>query len=99
MAVDGNHCRRRSNTPVFQAALDREGSPEAPAMQKVGVNGIESIEIFCPYCGEGIGILIDCSVGRQSYLEDCQVCCRPISIRAVVDESGFPRVEASAEDA
>ena len=39
---------------------------------------IESLE--CPYCGEWIDIVIDCSVGRQKYIEDCSVCCRPIVI-------------------
>lgn len=34
--------------------------------------------INCPYCGEGISVLIDCSVAEQAYIEDCQVCCRPI---------------------
>ena len=35
----------------------------------------------CPYCGETISLLVDCSDGDQSYIEDCQVCCRPIQVR------------------
>lgn len=38
-----------------------------------------SSDIHCPYCGERIGILLDASAGEQDYIEDCQVCCRPIS--------------------
>ncbi|MDX1519934.1 MAG: CPXCG motif-containing cysteine-rich protein [Gammaproteobacteria bacterium] len=34
--------------------------------------------IQCPYCWECISILIDPSVPHQEYVEDCQVCCRPI---------------------
>lgn len=34
----------------------------------------------CPWCGEGISILIDLSVPCQAYIEDCEVCCRPIEI-------------------
>ncbi|MDX2502938.1 MAG: CPXCG motif-containing cysteine-rich protein [Gammaproteobacteria bacterium] len=34
--------------------------------------------ISCPYCGESIHVMIDCSSGEQEYIEDCQVCCRPI---------------------
>ncbi|MBD8492408.1 CPXCG motif-containing cysteine-rich protein [Pseudomonas syringae] len=32
----------------------------------------------CPYCGESVDTLLDLSGGDQLYIEDCQVCCRPI---------------------
>jgi transcription elongation factor Elf1 len=35
---------------------------------------------FCPYCGEKISMVLDLSVRRQSYVEDCEVCCNPIEI-------------------
>ena len=35
----------------------------------------------CPYCGEPITMLIDLSVNSQTYIEDCEVCCRPVEIR------------------
>jgi len=62
------------------------------------MNNLEPVTIFCPSCGERIEILVDCSVERQSYIEDCQVCCRPITIRAVLDEAGLPLVEAGGEE-
>ena len=37
--------------------------------------------IQCPYCGERIAVQIDTSAGDQAYIEDCQVCCRPIEMR------------------
>lgn len=37
--------------------------------------------IHCPYCGESIHILVDASDMGSDYIEDCQVCCRPIEIR------------------
>ena len=40
----------------------------------------------CPYCGERITILVDHSVDVQTYVEDCEVCCRPITLTVVVDE-------------
>jgi len=40
--------------------------------------------IQCPYCGENIDILVDCSIDDQEYIEDCQVCCCPIVINATV---------------
>ncbi len=44
--------------------------------------------IDCPYCGENIDILVDTSVDEQSYIEDCQVCCRPIQMQTLVDHDG-----------
>lgn len=44
---------------------------------------MEEIEQFfqCPYCFEEISMLLDPSLdGSQSYIEDCEVCCRPIQI-------------------
>ena len=40
----------------------------------------------CPHCGEEISMVLDLSVARQSYIEDCEVCCRPIEIRCVVED-------------
>lgn len=59
---------------------------------------LPSFEIQCPYCGESIEILVDDSAGDQRYIEDCQVCCRPISITVSVDEEGGLQVDASSED-
>lgn len=41
--------------------------------------------ISCPFCGESISILLDLSAGSQDYIEDCQVCCRPIQIAFETD--------------
>jgi hypothetical protein len=54
--------------------------------------------IDCPYCGEPIEILIDASLPSQQYIEDCQVCCRPITLRVEVDADGEPQVRASGEN-
>ena len=42
---------------------------------------------YCPYCGETIELLIDPSEPFQEYIEDCFVCCRPITITVSIDES------------
>ena len=34
----------------------------------------------CPYCGETISMLLDTSVNKQVYIEDCEVCCNPIQV-------------------
>ena len=59
---------------------------------------LPAIDIACPYCGEWITLLVDDSVGVQHYIEDCQVCCRPIQVSVGVDEAGEPTVSARAED-
>jgi transcription elongation factor Elf1 len=42
----------------------------------------------CPYCGERISMLVDTSVREQSYIEDCEVCCRPIQVSFVAEPDG-----------
>jgi transcription elongation factor Elf1 len=44
---------------------------------------MEEIEKFfrCPYCHQKISMILDLSVDdTQVYIEDCEVCCRPIQI-------------------
>ena len=41
---------------------------------------LQTRAISCPYCGETIEIIVDCSIQDQDYIEDCQVCCRPINL-------------------
>ncbi|MDA0705180.1 MAG: CPXCG motif-containing cysteine-rich protein [Proteobacteria bacterium] len=54
--------------------------------------------IACPYCGEGIVVLVDESVPDQTYVEDCQVCCRPIVIETVEDIDGNVALSARSEN-
>jgi transcription elongation factor Elf1 len=48
----------------------------------------------CPYCGEEISMVLDLSVPRQTYVEDCEVCCYPIEIRYSVVEDELECFEA-----
>ena len=41
----------------------------------------ENAQIDCPYCGQPLEIALDPSVVAQTYIEDCQICCRPIQIQ------------------
>lgn len=34
----------------------------------------------CPYCWQEISMILDLSVEQQNYIEDCEVCCRPIQV-------------------
>jgi hypothetical protein len=62
------------------------------------LEGLEAQHIYCPYCGEDIEVLIDCSVEEQEYIEDCQVCCRPIIFAVSITENDTIRVEVSTEN-
>ncbi len=59
---------------------------------------LPTVDIYCPYCGEPITLVIDDSAGAQRYIEDCQVCCRPITVAVSIDENGECSAEVSAED-
>jgi hypothetical protein len=42
--------------------------------------------VVCPYCGESVELLLDPGGGAlQEYVEDCEVCCRPWSVRVTFD--------------
>jgi hypothetical protein len=54
------------------------------------LHALEESTIMCPYCGENFTVLVDCSVREQSYIEDCEVCCRPIEFHLhVYDDADF----------
>jgi hypothetical protein len=42
----------------------------------------------CSFCGEWNETVVDSSAGtRQSYVEDCQVCCKPNVLQIIWDAS------------
>ena len=59
---------------------------------------IDEINVDCPYCGESITLVIDLSITEQVYIEDCFVCCRPISITCRADDGTFTGIEVKTTD-
>lgn len=53
----------------------------------------------CAYCGEPNETVVDPSGGfRQTYVEDCAVCCRPNVLRILIDpETESVSVESEPE--
>ncbi len=49
----------------------------------------------CPYCWKEISVLLDPSVRRQTYIEDCENCCNPIEIKVEFSENELQSFEAS----
>jgi hypothetical protein len=55
---------------------------------------VQWVEIQCPYCGEAFETRVDPSQEFANYVEDCQVCCKPIQLDVEVEE-GEVAVSAS----
>jgi hypothetical protein len=62
------------------------------------MNSLTELPVSCPYCGETITVLIDGSLPEQDYIEDCQVCCRPIVFDVSVGFDGGMSVSVRAEN-
>ena len=54
--------------------------------------------VGCPYCGESITVFIDSEEVGQRYVEDCQVCCRPITFSVSLGFDGQLLVSAHDEN-
>ena len=55
-------------------------------------------DVNCPYCGETISVLIDPEDSGQQYVEDCQVCCKPITFVPMLEGDGELRVSVHDEN-
>jgi hypothetical protein len=54
-------------------------------------NGIEAecyVAIQCPWCGERLDVRVDVTGGAREYVDDCEVCCRPMELTVELDERG-----------
>jgi hypothetical protein len=56
-----------------------------------GVRPQEFVAFRCPYCGERLETCVDVTAGERTYIEDCQVCCRPIELSVELLEGGALR--------
>jgi len=45
-------------------------------------HAMPSASIQCTFCGQPIEVVLDDNEGEQNLITDCEVCCRPIEIRA-----------------
>lgn len=65
--------------PVWEPAAGRRVTPE------------EFVAVRCPYCGERLDTRVDLTADEPAYVEDCQVCCRPIEFHIEREEGGALR--------
>ncbi len=59
---------------------------------------IDEADVDCPYCGETISLVVDLTVSEQTYIEDCFVCCRPISVTCRADGGLFTGINVTTTD-
>ena len=56
-----------------------------------GLRPDEFVSILCPWCGERLETHVDLTEGPRTYIEDCQVCCRPMELSVEVEDNGALR--------
>ena len=62
------------------------------------MNETETVSVQCPYCWESFDVVVDCSIDKQQdYIEDCQVCCKPIDLTVSLGAGQQPEVIAHHE--
>src|SRR5471032_1212450 len=59
-----------------------------PATQRAAVAAEQFVAATCPYCGERFETRVEVSAGAQEYIEDCEVCCRPMALSVEVEDNG-----------
>ncbi len=53
----------------------------------------------CPYCGEPVELEVDdIGLHEETFIEDCDVCCRPITVLVTRRENTPPAVVLTRED-
>ena len=77
------------NSPVYYGSAH---------LWDLGMSLLETSQIVCPYCGKCVEIVVDCSIDIQEYIEDCHICCRPISLSVSVINGGEPSIKGRRED-
>jgi hypothetical protein len=57
------------------------------------------IDTNCPSCGEPVTLVVDLTAGRrQTYVEDCWVCCKPMQVVVSVHSRDDVDVEVTPAD-
>jgi Cysteine-rich CPXCG len=59
-----------------------------PGALPSGIEAEQFAGIHCPHCGEPMDTRVDLSAGERTYIEDCEVCCRPIEMTIEVEDDG-----------
>jgi Cysteine-rich CPXCG len=81
---------RRELTRLDTASIDRlyglEPLWEPDARSRLEPE--ECVAVRCPYCGERLETRVDMTAESCAFVEDCEVCCRPIEFQPERDTEG-----------
>lgn len=59
----------------------------------------EDVVWACQYCGELNSVWIDLTItGKQDFIEDCRICCRPNRVIITTDEDNNIFIESRPSD-
>ena len=61
------------------------------------INQILEVRVQCPYCWERFTLLIDTSIDSQEYVEDCEICCRPMLVSAECEPGEILSLDVQSE--
>jgi hypothetical protein len=56
----------------------------------------QSVDAWCPTCGESTSVWLDADDGELEVESDCQVCCRPLHVTVQVQQGVVVNVEVGA---
>lgn len=64
-----------------------------------GGDGIEQFaDVACPWCNEPLQLHVDLTAGDQDYIEDCQVCCQPITVHVGTGDGQLQEISVARAD-
>jgi hypothetical protein len=82
---------RRRITRLDAHSIDRLYGLEPvwePGRGPSRVSPEQFVAVRCPYCGERLETRVDLTTDEPGYVEDCEVCCRPIEFHIERDAGG-----------
>jgi hypothetical protein len=98
-SVTGRPRRNSAGDAKCGESITLNGRPTRIAVRHA-MEILQTTLLQCPNCGEEIELVIDCSVDRQEYVEDCTVCCAPMLVTVErSDHDRQVRVSARPENA
>jgi hypothetical protein len=86
------------DSPLDDSPMD-DALPDDPSDDPLGSAArqpgrLNERTFSCPHCWEQVTVLLDPSVSGQTYVEDCEVCCRPIRIHYEMQRGTVARFSA-----
>jgi hypothetical protein len=57
----------------------------------------ESLSLTCPHCGEDFPLAFDPGEGTAEFVVDCEICCRPMTVRVRVNDGEVEALDVSAD--